>query len=256
MADKLIEDYLRNSQFVVAGRVERIGVTTMSMAPSAPNAGVFKIDEILHGPPVLNGFAGKEITVMFNESAVARAGESAVLFARSWLYGESLAVIEVGRMEAKEREIMRTEIDEAHHRLADEHLLQRIALAELVIVGKVIKTGPAPDDVRRRMPITEHNPDWWIAEIEVASVEKGRHKDKLVTIWFPNSEDVAWHDSPRFKPGQEGIWILQRDQQERGWPIMRVPGLTALHPLDFQPLERREHIHTLIERSAGGPPPR
>ncbi len=159
-------------------------------------------------------------------------------------------------MEPREREIMRTEIDEAYHRLADEHLLRRIGLAELVIVGKVIKTAPAPDDIRKRMPITEHNPDWWIAEIEVAGVEKGHHKGKLVSIRFPNSEDVAWHDSPKFKPGQEGIWILQRDQQEREWPIMRIPGLTAVHPLDFQPFERREHIRTLIQRPAGAGPPR
>lgn len=44
----------------------------MPIVPLAPNTGVFKIDEVLHGPPVLNGFTGKEITVMFSESPAAR----------------------------------------------------------------------------------------------------------------------------------------------------------------------------------------
>lgn len=251
MADKLIADYMRNSQFVVAGRIERTGATTMSMAPAAPNTGVFKIEEILHGPHVLNGFAGKEITVMFGDGPAARAGESTVLFATSWLYGDSIAVIEVGRMEPREPERMRKEIHEAQQGIADEHLTERIARAELVILGKVIGTHPAPEDIRRRMPITEHTPDWWVAEIEIESVEKGHHEGKRISIYFPNSQDVAWHDAPKCTPGDEGIWILQRDQQEKGWPIMRVSGFTALHPLDYQPPERLNHVRSLVRRQRG-----
>jgi hypothetical protein len=256
MADQPIADLARNAQFVVAGRVARTGAASMPMVLASANTGVFQIDEILHGPPVLNSFAGKEITVLFRDSVAApRAGESLVLFATSWLYGESLAVLEVGRMEhsGERREIMRTEVHEAFERRDDELLLARINLAELSVVGKVIKTAPAPDEIRRRMPITEHTPDWWSAEIEISSIEKGSHQGKRVHIWFPNSEDAAWHESAKFNPGQEGIWLLQRDQQERGWPIMRIAGLSALHPLDFHPLERLDRIRGLFPKAT---PPR
>ncbi|HEY6254153.1 MAG TPA: hypothetical protein VI685_29725 [Candidatus Angelobacter sp.] len=249
MADNRINEYVRDSQFVIAGRVEKTGATTMSIVPAAPNTGVFKIDQILHGPSVLSGFAGKEITVIFQESGTVNAGESAVIFATSWLYGESLAVIEVGRTEL--REIMRDEINDAYRRLDDERLLERIVAAELVIAGKVVKSEPAPEEIQRRMPITEHTPLWWVAEIQVAAVLKGHHESKRIIIVFPSSTDVTWHDAPKFKTGDAGIWILQRNQQERGWPMMRVEGLTALHPLDFQPPERRSHVQALIRRGSG-----
>jgi len=253
MADIPIDAHVRNSQFVIGGQVVRLGATTMSMVPVTPNAGIFKIDEILHGPPLLDGFANREITVLFKESSAVRAGASATVFATSWLYGESLAVVEVASMERAD--VTRGEIDAAYGRLADERLLGRIALAELVVAGKVVKTEPVPEEIRRRMPITEHDPAWWIAEIEITSVEKGRHGSKRVSIFFPSSGDVAWHDSPKFAVGDKGIWILQRDQQERGWPRMRVPGLTALHPLDFQPPERLALVRRLIRGGPGETPP-
>ena len=251
MADQLIVDYARNAPFVVAGRVARTGAATMAMVPASANTGVFQIDEVLHGPAVLSGFAGKEITVLFQDSAAApNAGESLVLFATSWLYGEGLAVLEVGRIahSGERRETMRTEIQEAFERREDELLLARINLADLIVVGKVVGTAPAPEEIRRQMPITEHTPDWWRADIEISRIEKGSHQGKQVHIWFPNSEDVAWHESAKFKSGQEGIWLLQRDQQERGWPIMRIPGLSALHPLDFHPLDRLDRIRRLLPK--------
>lgn len=252
MPDNRIDEYVRNSQFVFAGRLQKTGATTMSLVPAAPNIGVFTIDEILHGPAVLRGFAGKEITVVFKESGTASAEESSIIFATSWLYGESLAVVEVGRMEPGKRDTMRDEINDAHRRLGDERLRERIVAAELVIAGKVLKTEPAPEEILRRMPITEHDPGWKRGEIEVAAALKGRHESKRVSIFFPSTTDAAWHDSPKFKAGDEGIWILQRNQQERGWPRMRIQGLTALHPLDFQPLERRAHLEELIEGLSGG----
>jgi hypothetical protein len=256
MANISIDGHVRNSQFVIAGQVVRLGATTMSMVTASPNAGIFRIEEILHGPRLLDGFANREITVLFKESSAVRAGASAIIFGTSWLYGESLAVVEVASMEPSERDVTRDEINAAYGRLADERLSERIARAELVVAGKVVKTEPAPEEIRRRMPITEHEPMWWIAEIEITGVEKGSHGSKRVNTFFPSSGDAAWHDSPKFAVGDKGIWILQRDQQERGWPRMRVPGLTALDPLDFQSPERRDLIRRLIRGGPGETPPR
>jgi hypothetical protein len=251
MADIPIDAHIRNAQFVIAGQLVKLGATTMSLTPVPPNAGIFKIDEILRGPQILSGFADKEITVLFKESSAVRAGAPAVVFATSWLYGESLAVIEVASMERSD--VTRNEIDAAYGRLDDERLAERITRAELVVAGRVAKTETAPEEIRRRLPITEHDPLWWIAEIEVTEVLKGPRGSKRVSIFFPSSEDVFWHDSPKFKVGDKGIWLLQRDQQERGWPRMRVAGLTGLHPLDFQPPERRELVRRLIHGGRSEP---
>jgi len=246
--DKRVEEHLRNAQFVVAGALERLGAANVSVVETSPNVATFTIQEILYGPAVLNGFAGKSITVMLADPTTAKVGEPVVLFAQSWVYGESLAVIEVGRIGDVERKAMKDEIGEAQKRLADERLLRRIALAELVIIGKVSST--ALFEGNDRLPITEHAPVWSNAVIDIESVEKGNHKSPKLTLLFPTSTDVAWHDCPKFSVGQEGIWIVQRNQQERGWPKMRVPGHTSLDPLDFQPKARASHIRGLIKQES------
>jgi len=247
MPDRVIDEHIRTAQFVVAGSVEKLGATTMPIDPTVPNVGVFKVEEVLRGPKVLGGFAGREITVAFKDTATVRVGERLILFTTSWLYGQSLAVQEVGRMEDRERTGMRKEIDEAHQRLADQNLQQRIDLAHLVIVGRVESAAPAPAH-GARMPITEHDPAWWQAVIAVESVEKGQHEGP-VTILFPKSVDIAWSQSPKFEPGQEGIWFLQRDQKERGWPGLRMPGLTALDPLDYQPRTELARIRRMARKA-------
>jgi hypothetical protein len=67
-----------------------------------------------------------------------------------------------------------------------------------------------------------------------------------MTVLFPRSVDIAWSQSPKFEPGQAGIWILQRDQAERGAPRLRRSGLTALDPLDFRPLEELPRLRELM----------
>jgi len=243
MPDRSIDELLRDSHFIVAGRVERLGAATMTIDPAVQNVGVFRIDEILSGPPALDAFSGHDITVVFQDLDHVRQGDRRVLFATSWLYGQSLAVIEVGMMDERERASMRGEIGETHQRLADERLRERLALADLVIAGRVTRTAPLESEGR---PIfTEHDPDWWKAEVDVDSVAKGSAEGR-VTVLFPRSVDIAWSQSPKFEPEQAGIWILQHDQAERGAPPLRRPGLTALDPLDFRPREELEHVRRLM----------
>jgi hypothetical protein len=233
MPPAAIESYVQDSHFIVAGRLERIGETTMPIGTTVPDLGIFKIEEILRGPRVLAGFAGRDITVAFNDLHGVRPGDRFVLFATSWLYGEGLAVREVGKIEDVERPKMRDKIERAQAKAADKRLQERIKQAELVIVGEVSKTRPPPGE-EDHVIFTEHDPDWWEALIDVESTLKGDAGGE-VTILFPRSVDIAWSQSPKFQPGDNGIWVLQRDQTERGSPRLRRPGLTALDPLDFQP---------------------
>jgi len=234
---------VRDSHFVVAGSVERLGTTTIPIDPAVQNVGVFRIDEILSGPPVLNGFAGRDITVVFRDLDHVHQGDRAVLFATSWLYGQSLAVVEVGMMDEGEQARMRDEIGQAEQRLSDERLRERLARADLVIAGRV--TEIAPLEGEGRVVFTEHDPEWWKAEVDVETVAKG-HAEGRVTVLFPRSVDIAWSQSPKFEPGQAGVWILQRDQTERGAPRLRRPGVTALDPLDFRPLEELPRLRELM----------
>jgi hypothetical protein len=115
----------------------------------------------------------------------------------------------------------------------------------LVVAGKVLRTEPMPRDPR--WPESEHDPQWWIAVLQIDGFAKGQGPSEL-TIVFPSSNDELWIDAPKFKPDQEGVWILQKDTKEKVAPVFGVRGLTALDTRDFQPREAWDKVRRLAGR--------
>jgi hypothetical protein len=136
---------------------------------------------------------------------------------------------------------------EAKQRITDQELQRRLTQAEMVIVGKVtgVKQGP-PSDI-----FTEHDPDLWEAKLQVKSVELGPSTQRTVTILYANSIDTQWASSPKFKKGQEGIWILHRDQAVDWKRRLRLPAesLTALDSEDFLLLDQLERVQRLLKKT-------
>ena len=93
-----LRDWAAQAGLVFRGTVRRENAATMAMVPPDAGTAVVLVDEVLKAPQALSGIAGKEITLLPAEGGSAKAGQSAVFFTRSWLYGGSLAVIEVGRL--------------------------------------------------------------------------------------------------------------------------------------------------------------
>lgn len=126
----------------------------------------------------------------------------------------------------------------------DEQLTQRLAQAEFVISGVATGTARSVQPAAPgKIQTSQHNPDWWQATIEVESVEKGQWNSKTVVVLFANSQDIAWHRSPKIKVGEHGIWLLQ-NRDSFGRP---VPGPAVVNPLDFQSNTELERIRTLLK---------
>jgi hypothetical protein len=248
MADATVPDLLARSQWVVRATVRELAATTMREVPASPNTLVVQVDKVLHGPREFSDHVGRRITLVSDDPKGLKVGQSAVFFTRSYLYGPTLAVAEVGRISEREDKAVSDEIRQASRDEQDGRLRERIANASLVVAGKVtdIREG-----VELRRPIeTEHHPDWAEAIVEVSDVLKGKPPDRTVTVVYPRSRDEMWIDSPKFEPGDAVVLILQQDQKEKGWPVLRVPGLTALHPLDRHPITALERVRKLAEGSA------
>ena len=155
-----------------------------------------------------------------------------------------MVVREVDRIVLKGKADLRKDIDAALQRYDDQKLARRLSRAQAVVVGKVVAVRP----VKGAEGMTsEHDPRWQEAVIDLASVERGRLSGKQVIVLFPASSDELWLDAPKFQEGQQGLWILQKDQKEKGPARLRVAGYTALDALDFQPPERVEHIRRLVK---------
>jgi hypothetical protein len=236
-----VEDLARRATLIFLGTVEKAGASTMPAVKANAATAVVRVDQVIDSPGAPPGLAGKTITVQLLEAGSVKAGSQSVFFTKGWLLGESMAVIEVGQL-GRDTNIQRLteQINSAHQKVADEALQNQLATAEAVISGRVTSVR------RAEIPRvgSEHDPDWYTAFIQVESVIKGQMPAHEVILLFPHSDDVMWHDSPKFKEGQQGIWLLHRNQA-------RLAGienqLTALRPLDFHSREELGRVERLVK---------
>jgi hypothetical protein len=252
-----VREWTAQSGLIFSGTVLRENDATTTAVPADAGTAVVRVDRVLKAPPALAGLAGQEITLLPAAGRSVSAGQRSVFFTRGWIYGDSLAVTEVGRVEQaadQADETSAAEMDEVSGLIADadrgtddDRITERLRRADLVVTGTVRETHPLGRE--QPGPTSEHDPDWWEATVEVSSADKGQPpQDQLLTVIYPNSTDEFWIDSPKLAPGMEATFLLQRDQTEKGFPVHRVAGLTALHPLDVHPVAARSRVRELLGR--------
>jgi hypothetical protein len=122
-------------------------------------------------------------------------------------------------------------------------LMQRLAQAALIVTG----VAGAPEKYKApvvpgRRALSEHDPDWWVSTIKIASVEKGVYAGGAIDILFPHSMDIAWARSPKIKEGDHGTWLLH-DRDQNGKVL---PSYSVIYPLDFQPIEQIDRVRKLV----------
>lgn len=243
-ASESVPDLIQRSHYIFVGRVEKPQSSTMKALPASERTAVVRVMKVLRAPRTLNNFTGQNITVVLATSADLKPGQELVFFTNGQLYGESIAVQEVGRLpNGRDVTALEQQIRTADTQTGERELAARIAKAVMVVGGQVVSSQPLGG---QRKPISEHDPQWQKAVIRVATVIKGKMPEsRLVTVLYPKSKDVMWAGAPRLTRGVSGIFILERDQHEFGPSQFRVSGLTALHPLDLQPNARLQLMRRL-----------
>lgn len=235
----------QQSTFVFHGTVEKTHASTMVLAPSSPSTVVVKVDSIVRSPATLASFAGKEVTVLLTEPDSLKEGTKATFFTQGWLIGSQVAVKELSHSISLQPGAAREMLANAEKKAQTQALKDELAGASLVITGQVIRVLGVPDHAY----VSEHDPQWQDAAIQVSSVEKGASPSQTIHVLFPTSRDVAWANAPRFREGQRGIWILHKvpgtDVFKGAAPAGRT--FTALSNSDFRSLEEIEAIRTLVK---------
>lgn len=266
MATPPLEELARESRFIFRGTVERLNEATMPAVPVNEHTAVVRVDEIIRAPDLLSDLTNQEITVQLREAAPMQVRQQALFFTNPWLYGTGIAVQEVGRQEVARRgtEAERSRVREQVASIAqgrpDEALQARLASAVIVVMGRVYNTRPAT--FAGSPPVTEHDPAWWEALIAVEevlkgavppvaadAVQKGAPSQPTIVVLFANSQDVVWFQAPKLRPGQEGIWLLHRDENIQ----TRFPVYVVLDPLDAQPKDQLGRIRSLLQTSPPAP---
>jgi hypothetical protein len=259
MATASIDDLARRARFIFRGTVERLGAATMSGVPISEATAIVKVEEVILAPSVLGDLTGKDVTVELTAARTEDQGRHAVFFADPWLYGDGVAVREIGRQELPpradaERRRVSEQVSRTLERLPDEELRQHLDEVEAVIVGRVVNARPR--DLPGQSPASEHDPQWWEAVCAVETVEKGDVPRPAVAVLFASSLDVMWAEAPKLRVGQDGVWLLHRGPATTERPEMPgprlPPGHVVIHPLDAHPREAAERIRRLIRERAGG----
>lgn len=268
-ASSKAEALARQARFIFKGTIQKLKAATMPGVPVNDRTAVVRVDEIIQAPEALSHYAGQEITVQLGGRKKIRKGQQAIFYANGWLFGEGIAVQSIDQQAVeKAPAALATAVGDPVKKLAWRQAQAHLKDADLVIYGRV--TGVrAPTDVEEAKAsgatepaagdgISEHDPDWRIAEIRVDAVHKGSHKGKTVTVRFPGSQDIRWHDTPKLHTGQEGFFLLHKGEEEGAAGVRLAPDadkqdFVLLHPGDFQPVDQPGGIKELLAPSPETP---
>jgi hypothetical protein len=211
----------RDARFVFVGTIQRLRAATMDDVPLDDRTAIVRVDQIVHAPDVLAQYTGHDITVRLGGRGRVREGMQATFYTSGWLFGDSIAVESFAHEEVRQMAAAAQDAGDPVHRLRLKETQARFDAAPVVVSGRVTSVRMPADvvaatAVRARRaaepigPISEHDPDWRIADIQVDEVHKGSVANDTVSVRFPSSQDVMWHDAPKFHPGEEGVFMLHR----------------------------------------------
>jgi hypothetical protein len=233
------------SRLYFKGTVLSVHNSLLPPIPASDSTFVVSIDTVFAPvPPALGDVRGQPVMVISQNPANLMAGERFFLFVNGRLYGHNMAVLEVCRTEvtADSAEVLQ-DIANAGKKLEDQLLKERLTAAEKIVVAKVLDISPYRGRTPQVVIGSEHNPDWWTADIQVISTEKGVHEPTLEVL-FAHSRDVAWAVAPKLAPGPDSM-ILILDQAMI--PEYNVSELSVQDPLDVQSTSELGHIRALLD---------
>jgi hypothetical protein len=229
---KLVPD----ARFVFTGKVERQG-SSLSLLPSASTTAVVRVERIHHAPAGLRDQTGQPVTVVFvGDAPMAGDDRRRIFFTNPIFYGETVGVKEIGHIDAP------GDLDELHElvvRVTEEarveELRRHLESAEAVVHGKVVSVRRASE--ASVVPLSEHDPIWWLATIRVTRSLKGDLR-REVAVRYPKSRDVRWYGVPKPTEGQEAIFILHRDGLDVGHAVLAIVDSQDVRPASKGELRR------------------
>jgi len=259
----------QHATFVFKGTIKKLKSATMKDVPLSERTAIVTVDQIIEAPPDLAGYGGQDITVQLSGRQKVRVGQQMLFHATGWMFGDSVAVRSLRQEPVVNGHATSADAGaDAVERRGQKQQRSHFEDADLVVAGKVMAVRLPGDSTpgskragRSTYPITEHDPQWREAIIQVDEVLKGAHQKKQVVVRFPASSDVMWHGAPKFEAGQQGYFTLHKPESQKSTTKgARKPrgataekaGKTAEYYLapdsaDFQPYDERGGVKAALE---------
>jgi hypothetical protein len=260
------------ANFIFQGTVQKLKAAAMQNVPVDDRTVVVRVEKTFETPRAMAGYDGQNITVRLAGRRQVKVGQQLLFHAQGWIFGDGIAVQSLSQEPIKPTHaaLLRRGGDPVEHHQRRE-LRQRFDNADVVVSG-IISSVHLPADAHemrarralrdaeaeppRAGRISEHDPRWREAVIDIDKVHKGTHAKKQIVVRFPVSTDVRWHKAPKFQPGHQGLFMLHKvkaDEEAAGGAgrakaeDAEPEVYTALHPYDYQPFDQPGGIRALIE---------
>ncbi|MER9227044.1 hypothetical protein NKI39_15660 [Mesorhizobium sp. M0664] len=259
-----------SAAFAFRGTVKQKGAANLKAITDTSRTAVVTVDEIVRSPSALAGFVGHDVTVQLAANEQVRNGERGVFYVTGFVFGETLAVQSVGHDSVPAAQLMvaasvRAADGDPTRAFRQTKARERAKRAPVVVTGKVVAVGLADSEptpvtaaavTSRR--VSEHEPFWREAIVQVQTVHKGAVPSQQVVLRFPGSSDVRWHLSPKFQAGQEGVFSLHTDQVSSRLQFgpaaasmaATATAFTALNSADFQPADHEAEVAAVLSAAA------
>ena len=248
---------VKRSDIIFIGTVTQVGAVAAPEVPASPRTTVVRIDNVLEKPAAVALAPGDSVTVETVQPGSLKPGTQATFYTTGWIFGRGVAVREVGHEPGRSPVVVADQqeaVARARLEVNDADLKAHIQRAAMVVAGRVEQVRPAELAAAPTRPkrITEHDPQWQEAIIQVQDGIKGAQAGDQVVVRFPGSRDVAWVGAPRFTVGQEGTFLLHKDSTT-GSPLTMiagkaVPAYTALHDVDVLSKQDATRVRALIRK--------
>jgi hypothetical protein len=263
-----------SASLIFEGKVTKNKAANVKAISDTEHSAIVAIERVLSAPEPLLAYTGRNVTVRLAEGEQVKQGQRATFYANGLVFGENLAVQSLGHEPVKAKPAKAAAaavaaaggaIEPSAARMAvHKKIREQASEAPVVITGKVVAVGlpaaaagnvaiaaagaPTPE------PISEHDPFWREAVVEVQNVHKGTLGTDRVVLRFPSSTDVRWHRAPKFKTGQEGVFSLHRDAVSGHVALGAMAAslnvqesYTCLDPDAFQPADHEAEAAVAID---------
>jgi hypothetical protein len=249
----------KQSSIIFSGTVSQLGAASFAGVPQSPQTIVVRVDSVLKKPPAVSLKSGDNVTVELKDPSPFQQGTQATFYTEGWIFGAGVAVKELGHElntggGASTPGAGQTALAQDQIEISDQELRDRLNSADFVVIGRVreVHRWTVPKSAAPHR-VSEHDPDWQEAVVEIQSVLKGGQvKGNKVVVRFPGRNDVAWVHSPRFEKNQQGIFCLNRDQAS-GVPAEKMGGrqvnvYTCLGHGDSLPMSDAPRVRSLLKK--------
>ena len=246
----------RAADLVFRGTVEQVTASTEAAVPPDDTTAVVRVQQVLHAPDVFAGLAGQKVTVRLRQPGSLTVGQEAVFFAEGLLFGDTLVVAEIDHHPVEDSpEALVARVQDARSTQNDSELRERVNRADVIVHGRVADvrapaTGRLATEPTPGRPISEHDPHWMEAVVTVERALKGELAGDEAVVIFPASPDVAWVDAPKLRPGQEGVFLLHRqDRAPQLAALARADAYVAPSVRDVLAVDQVERLENLVSGS-------